>query len=1302
MPFEQRQQDIHELLRNSSGIQFLRRLTAELNYDFAGDPLPTRDWTDSARDPLATDPQLFATAADGEFHVIYIQLKGEKLLRSAERQVVNSLLNNHPYALFVFSNSKQNQWHIINVKHDLKHAKRRVLRRITIGVDERLRTASERIAMLDVESISPSLFGISPLEIQKRHDEAFDVQPVTREFYRDYDRVFKHVEEMIEGFDDKSRNKEKAKREKERKRLYTQRLFNRLMFIGFIQKKGWLKFNGHTDYLATLWRDYEHEDSERKNFYRDRLKPLFFQGLSTSNEVNIIGINRGGFLKTLIGDVPYLNGGLFEESADGSDRDQNIVVPDEAIDSIINDLFERYNFTVTESTPFDVEVAVDPEMLGKVFEELVTGRNETGSYYTPKPVVSFMCRESLKGYLGSKYTFLIDEHDTSNISVPEARQLLSHLADVRVVDPACGSGAYLLGMLHELHALVRLLDTRIEQESARDDYNRKLQIITNNLYGVDKDEFAIQIARLRLWLSLAVEYEGSEPEPLPNLDFKIEAGDTLTAPSPETQGQFGLIEAVIREYQKKKAAYLKAHHGEKLTLRGEVEHLREELRRARGNENVSGFDWAIEFAEVFAPRGGTEVTMRREFGFVNEIDKQGTLIEDVVNRSSGFDIVLANPPYGASVEDHVRDLYFDRRTEGAASKDTYGLFIARGLQLLSTGGQLCYIVSDTWRTLKSHKPLRKRILQKTTVKHVLDLPGWIFNAMVNTCILTVTKQPAPDGHQLIAGDLRSITSGDWESLTKNLLAVAEHGVDVQTTEYARYTYSQKFIGSYDNHSFFIGSPRLYALMSDKQYKKLSSIADVRVGLQTSDNQYYLRKRRGVRGGYEILDESKLLTNEEIANLTDKEKRDGVDPKKHGGRHFLPYDKGGESDSEEGWLPNYYVPTQYFIDWSKAAVQRLKTATVADVKRRKGQADTIKPIDEETIASRFQNSEYYFNEGITFSPTGFYAPTYRLIAPTPFDKEGSGIFCSSVRPTFLLGILCSLLSRYVNKQFINHTVHAMPGDVSEVPIVSLDKLKESEMETYVASIIERQKAEPRYSYHLYEQKEIDRLVYRLYGLEGEDIREVELWYCRRYPRLAEAQGVMAEVQEKYKDYLARCRRILEKPPAYWRSHPILTLIAQDESARLEFKESLEADTRTGDKHPGLVLSVLKTIAAFLNTEGGTLLIGVSDSGEIKGLQRDLALFGKAANYDKLQLKLRNLCRDRLDPNPLNRIKITFEHLAEGDVCRVDVEPQDDITHVDGKDVYVRVGNRTEKLEGASLTRWIRERTSPRTRSGIRKN
>ena len=250
-----------------------------------------------------------------------------------------------------------------------------------MGPNERLRTAAERMALLDIAAMPGDLLGLSPLAIQAQHDQAFNVEAVTQKFFEEYHRVFDRVEGRITGFADA-----------DRKRLFTQRLFNRLMFIAFIQKKGWLRYAGETDYLSALWQAYQRERAAQRdytgtepNFYRDRLRVLFFAGLNTPNEVNVVGIRPGGTIEAIIGQVPYLNGGLFEEDAD--DHNPDVVVPDDCIALILDELFDRFNFTVTESTPLDVEVAVDPEMLGSVFEELVTGRHETGSYYTHKPVV---------------------------------------------------------------------------------------------------------------------------------------------------------------------------------------------------------------------------------------------------------------------------------------------------------------------------------------------------------------------------------------------------------------------------------------------------------------------------------------------------------------------------------------------------------------------------------------------------------------------------------------------------------------------------------------------------------------------------------------------------------------------------------------------------------------------------------------------------------------------------------------------------------------------------------------------------
>ena len=271
---------------------------------------------------------------------------------------------------------------------------------------------------------------------------AFDVDRVTKRFFEDYARVFSNVERhvAIQGL------------QGDELRLFTQALLNRLMFLRFIECKNWLRFPGQhgTRYLAALSAA---GGVDNDSVYQSRIRPLFFAGLA----------DRGQHTSVLYGSVPFLNGGLFTESS----LDRRVTdLPDESLDEVIGPrgLFYRYNFTVEESTPFDVDIAVDPEMLGKVFEELVIRRHQQGSYYTPRPVVAFMCREALKGYLRDHCNVsmasierLIDDHDDQGLGTIEIKQIVQALDDMRAVDPACGSGAYLLGMLQELVTVRRRL-----------------------------------------------------------------------------------------------------------------------------------------------------------------------------------------------------------------------------------------------------------------------------------------------------------------------------------------------------------------------------------------------------------------------------------------------------------------------------------------------------------------------------------------------------------------------------------------------------------------------------------------------------------------------------------------------------------------------------------------------------------------------------------------------------------------------------------------------------------------------------
>lgn len=540
----------------------------------------------------------------------------------------------------------------------------------------------------------------------KAWQAAFDVETVTDKFFADYQSVFAQVEKAVKGIPED---------ETEARRLYTQRLFNRLMFLRFIEKKGWLTYNGNRDYLRSLFDATEAQTNE--NFLKDRLFWAFFRGLG--NTVNLLEELPGVIERR--GEVPFLNGGLFEMQKD--DVQNAVHIPNDKFAEILK-LFERYNFTVTESTPLDIEVAVDPEMLGQVFEELVTDREEIGSYYTPRPVVSFMCRESLKICLQNKtdetsetLKVFVDDGDATAIRDPE--KVLKVLQTLRICDPACGSGAYLLGMMSELLRLREALFQSNQIDSATI-YQRKLDIIQQNLYGVDKDGFAVNIAMLRLWLSLAVDYEGEVPEPLPNLDYKVAVGDSLTGPTPE---QLTLANPLIQQIQEHKDRYQVTHiDDKKQELREKIAELKEDLQGWQANPD--GFVWQVEFSEVF--------------------------------QEGGFDIVIGNPPYLDQRREYVmalkttfEQLFPEVYTRSA---DAYVCFYKRGIELLCIDGVLTYISSNTFLRVKFGKKLRKFLTDKVCLHRILDFGSvQVFKKpKVTPCILLVENTVDIGGRLLVA------------------------------------------------------------------------------------------------------------------------------------------------------------------------------------------------------------------------------------------------------------------------------------------------------------------------------------------------------------------------------------------------------------------------------------------------------------------------------------------------------------------------------------------------------------------------
>jgi hypothetical protein len=442
-----------------------------------------------------------------------------------------------------------------------------------LGAGESCRTAAERFGSL------PAAARLADLT------EAFSVEKLNKEFFADFRKAFELVAKDIL---DRNKGWENADADRE-----TQTLLSRLLFLYFIQRKGWL--NRQRDYLVSAFNRHHAVDRDGVSFYDQFLRP-FFVKLSTDDYYPNVDL----------GDLPFLNGGLFDDEIGSLTERGRMKVGNPVLRQVFDNLLESYNFTVREDTPLDQEVAIDPEMLGKIFESLVlqleqsdiggkTSRHDTGSYYTPRPIVHYLCREGLRVWLEQfppvvgraspraesgatpKVTAREDARPTNENDWParleklfaldatdglddaervilnglltpdEARALLDRLDNFRACDLAVGSGAFLVGLLHELVNLRRLCETRARGKDPATDiewlYETKKRVIENVLYGVDIQQRAVEICKLRLWISLMVDYPLEvDPDncalpdfrraikkitPLPNLDFKIRRANSL-------------------------------------------------------------------------------------------------------------------------------------------------------------------------------------------------------------------------------------------------------------------------------------------------------------------------------------------------------------------------------------------------------------------------------------------------------------------------------------------------------------------------------------------------------------------------------------------------------------------------------------------------------------------------------------------------------------------------------------------------------------------------------------------------------
>ena len=656
--------------------------------------------------------------------------------------------------------------------------------------------------------------------------DAFSVEKLNKEFFPKYKEHYSNfVAHLLSGdipqqvFDIPQLADVKAQDKANKPvRDFAKRLLGRLVFLHFLQKKGWLGCpsgrtdwkEGDRDFVRNLFRTCP----EKEKFFSRCLAPLFYDALNRADRPSDI------FFVTNTR-VPYLNGGLFEHEHLPHDH---LPLPVDKLDfpavlfENLLEFFGQYNFTIDENDPDDHEVGIDPEMLGHIFENLLEDNKDKGVYYTPKPIVQYMCQQSLIHYLQQhlgereelsqlvRFKDVGSATDKNNWIKQNARRIEEVLDRVKICDPAIGSGAFPIGLLQEIYWIKLTLDWTLDPAET------KLKIIQNSIYGVDIDAGAVEIARLRFWLALIVDED--EPRPLPNLDYKIMQGDSLLEsfegiPLDKLhQGETFQVTVIEKSGQGQMFADTPLfHHTDQSRAQEVVEMIqcyfgetnptrKQELHREIDRFVLDHIDYNLKLAEEklktelhqhqvlikekqgqikdWTPpkrTGQRIVSLERELKSIvlkkeklQELEEKSErpyflwhLFFQNVFEIGGFDIVIANPPY-ISVEKFsrtsIQDQWKEQYKTYASRGDIYCFFYERGIDLLKQNGVLCFISSNKFMRSGYGEKLRNLLLNQT-IDVVIDFCELpVFSASTDPAILLLKKSEPVDEHRIFAAVIK--------------------------------------------------------------------------------------------------------------------------------------------------------------------------------------------------------------------------------------------------------------------------------------------------------------------------------------------------------------------------------------------------------------------------------------------------------------------------------------------------------------------------------------------------------------------
>jgi len=730
-------------------------------------------------------------------------------------------------ALAAFVSSNESDWRFSLVKMDYKFeltktGRMKVKEEFTparrwsflVGANENSHTAQSRLVnILADDEHSPTFAELK---------EAFNIETVTKEFFLKYRDLFIRTKEALEKL---AKNDAKILADFAAKRVNTvdfaKKLLGQIIFLYFLQKKGWFGVsrdagwgNGSKQFLREL---FEKKHGGYNNFFNDIMEPLFYEALRIDRS------HDDDYYSRFNCKIPFLNGGLFDPLGNYDWVQSDICLPDglfsnknktkegDTGDGIL-DIFDRYNFTVKEDEPLEKEVAIDPELLGKAYEKfnairpdnfeeykktLKSGKKgeeskfnkQYGVYYTPREIVHYICHESLINYLYTELNCsqisyeklgesnldifgnelkkgqldLTIEHRENSAILKEDIETIIHygeqvseneaqverkgretktysyqlpksirenaeridgkLAEIAVCDPAVGSGAFPVGMMSEIVKARTVLTTFIANTENRKPYDFKRRCIEHSLYGVDIDPGAVEIAKLRLWLSLLVDEEDIKNiKPLPNLDYKIVCGNSLLG-YPYTPLGLEKIEKLKEEFF------------------GEVNPIQKNKLRKQIDDAIYGL-----FKNSEKPLG-YKVTMDFKINF-----------SEIFNKKGGFDVIIANPPYGAELLEEQKK-YLKKHHEHIVERirNTFLYFLGEAYNQSKKNGVVCFILPNEFLFQIYMTKARRFFLETSLVLIAINLGEDVFEAIVPTCVICLMKRRPGNDYDIPVADLREAT-----------------------------------------------------------------------------------------------------------------------------------------------------------------------------------------------------------------------------------------------------------------------------------------------------------------------------------------------------------------------------------------------------------------------------------------------------------------------------------------------------------------------------------------------------------------